>query len=169
MAEKVLAMLPHKGFILDIGCGQGPALEIFAEHGHSAHGIALNDDDVAECKTRGLNATKGDMHDLSAFDGQWFDLIWARHVLEHSPIPLYVLKQFGRIIPEGGLLYVEVPQPDGPCRHELDNQNHYSVFGMRAWVGLLKKAGFTLKEAGEIPLKTAAGPDKYFYFICINQ
>ena len=37
--------------ILDIGCGQGPALDIFKAKGYKAAvGIALNDEDVRICR-----------------------------------------------------------------------------------------------------------------------
>ncbi len=39
--------------ILDVGCGQGAALEYFNNKGFSPIGITLNDKDLLECKQKG--------------------------------------------------------------------------------------------------------------------
>src|SRR5687767_4849291 len=40
--------------ILDVGCGQGPALKAFRDRGLKAMGIALNYDDVDACRKDGF-------------------------------------------------------------------------------------------------------------------
>lgn len=52
-----------KGDIVDIGCGRGELLEIFDVAGITATGVDLNDEMVAECVQRGLNAQSGDALD----------------------------------------------------------------------------------------------------------
>ena len=63
----------QKARILDIGCGQGPALDIFLSKGYlSAIGITLNDEDVRVCRHKGHDVRKMDQSFLefpdSSFD-----------------------------------------------------------------------------------------------------
>ena len=47
-------LIDHGARILDIGCGQGPALNIFRDKGYrSVVGITLNDEDVRICRENG--------------------------------------------------------------------------------------------------------------------
>lgn len=150
--------------VLDVGCGQGVALELFKEYGCTAWGTSLNDQDLIALKMKGFNAFYRLQEDL---DGEWtglFDLVWARHVLEHSVAPYWALCEFWRVLKPGGWLYVEVPGPDTACNHE-SNQNHYAVMGARMWEFLLQKAGFEFSERNEIKLMTPAGPDVYFGWV----
>ncbi len=163
MAEVVAKLLHPDATLLDVGSGQGPALDWFTAHKFYATGITTNDADFNACEKNGHDVYKMDMHAMD-FSPESFDCVWARHVLEHSPIPLFVLFEFARVLKPGGILYSETPAPDTACCHEV-NQNHYSVLGSRAWSVLLQRAGFTILEARTIKLTTPAGPDVYFSFI----
>ncbi len=165
MLPKVCALIPAGGTALDIGCGQGPALEWFREHGFEAQGIGTNDDDLRACHLAGHDVHRCDMHALGEhFGDAAFDLVWARHVLEHSVAPFYVLHEFARVLKPGGILYVEVPMPDTACCHEA-NANHYSVLGARMWASLIQRSGFTIEASVKMDLQTQAGPDVYVGFI----
>jgi SAM-dependent methyltransferase len=162
MLPRVAAMA--SGRALDVGCGQGPALEIFKRLGVEAVGIALNPIDVWECKRRGLDAVEADQNDMSQFADGEFGLVWARHVIEHSIAPYWTLSEFHRVLSPGGILYVEVPAPDTSCGHET-NGNHYSVMGSKMWINLIHRSGFEVVSAQAINLQTQAGPDVYFAII----
>lgn len=160
----VIPKLPKACAVLDVGCGQGPALRIFRENQIDAIGITLNDEDLKACEAIGLNAVKMDQNDLT-FPDSCFDLVWARHVLEHSVAPYWTLQEFRRVLKPNALLYLEVPAPDTDCRHET-NQNHYSVLGERGWISLILRAKFRIEEGRTWTLGTPVGPDKYFSFLC---
>lgn len=166
MAALVAPLLPPGASVLDVGCGQGPALEWFKEHGHYPIGVTTNTADLRACEANGHEVYPVDMHAMSYRSFEWcpFDCVWARHVLEHSVIPFFVLHEFARVLKPGGILYVEVPMPDTPCNH-VANLNHYSVLGKDAWLCLIVRAGFELHEVREIGLQTMAGPDKYLSVI----
>lgn len=151
--------------ILDIGCGQGPALDIFRDRGYSsAVGITLNDEDVRICREKQHDVCKMDQSFLD-FPEASFDFIWARHVIEHSIFPYFTLTEFARILAQDGLLYLEMPAPETSCHHER-NPNHYSVLGFGAWVSLLDRSGFTVSEDVRFTFTTPMGPDEYWGFIC---
>lgn len=162
--ETVLKLKPldNGSLILDIGCGQGLALEEYKRRGLWATGITINKEDYAVCKKAGYRVELMDQSFLNFIDGA-FSLIWCRHCLEHSPFPLFTLSEFNRVLKADGLLYVEVPAPDTDCQHQT-NVNHYSVLGLSLWIELFKKAGFTVLDSIRIDLKTLAGPDIYWAF-----
>ena len=154
--------LDGAALVLDVGCGQGLALEIFMNKGIPAVGITVNEEDLAICQNEGYWARLMDQSFLD-FEGSAFSLIWCRHCLEHSPFSLFTLLEFNRVLKSDGLLYVEVPAPDTDCQHQT-NPNHYSVFGHSLWIETFKKAGFIVLDAIKIDLKTKAGPDIYWAF-----
>lgn len=151
--------------ILDIGCGQGPALNILRDKGYrSTVGITLNDEDVRICRKNGHDVRKMDQSFLEFTDAS-FDLVWARHVIEHSIFPYFTLAEFARVMAPGGTLYLEVPAPETSCHHET-NPNHYSVLGRGAWASLLGRCGFTVCDEATYSFTTGMGPDEYWGFIC---
>jgi ubiquinone/menaquinone biosynthesis C-methylase UbiE len=150
--------------ILDIGCGQGPALDILHAKGYSSVvGITLNDEDLRVCQEKGHDARKMDQSFLEFPDAS-FDFIWARHVIEHSIFPYFTLTEFARVLSPGGQLYLEVPAPETSCHHEK-NPNHYSVLCRGAWASLLESSGFSIIEEITLAFPTAMGPDEYWAFI----
>ncbi|MEO8114390.1 MAG: methyltransferase domain-containing protein, partial [Phenylobacterium sp.] len=124
--------------------------------------IALGDD-VEVCRAKGLDAREMDFSFLDFDDGR-FDLVWCRHVLEHSVFPYFTLSEMHRVLKPGGLLYLEAPAPDTACRHQT-NPNHYSVLGKSMWLELVRRAGFIDIGVTDVTLTTQAGPDLYWSFI----
>lgn len=159
MVEDKLLAPGHR--VLDVGCGQGFALRLFAQHGIEAVGVTLGEDYVV-CKRDGLNVREMDQSFLE-FGEQEFDALWCRHSLEHSPFPLFTLTGFHSVLKPNGLLYVEVPAPDTACHHE-SNANHYSVFGKSAWLSLFDRSGFEPIQSFDIKFSVPAGPDEYWAF-----
>lgn len=122
--------------VLDVGCGKtafmGP---YFTELGIKYTGITLGKEAV-EAKKTGQNILSMDMNFLE-FPDNSFDLIWARHVAEHSPMPLLTLMEWHRVC--SMFLCLVVPNPDHYGRTGL---NHYSVLYDDQWKFLLERAGF---------------------------
>lgn len=161
---RTAAALAPGARVLDVGCGQGVALTAFREAGLNAVGVTLSEEDRSVCDRLGYDVQRMDQSFLEFTAGE-FALVWCRHCLEHSVAPYFTLAEFRRVLMPGGFLYVEVPAPDTPCRHEW-NPNHYSVLGQNAWLALLTRAGFTVVEAFHINHETGVGPDVYLGFIC---
>lgn len=166
MLDKVLDLcaLRKPGRILDVGCGQGPALDVIRERGYHAVGITVNDEDLRVCREKGHEVYKMEQSFLDFPPGS-FDLIWARHCVEHSVMPFFTLYGFSAILQEGGFLYLEVPAPDTACHHE-QNVNHYSVLTRSSWDSLLKRCGFAIIWENVFEFKVPAGDDAYLMFVC---
>lgn len=148
--------------VLDVGCGQGGALELFRQNGLEAIGITLGPD-IEVCRQKGLDVIEMDMAFLDFADAE-FDFIWCRHALEHSVFPLFTLTELHRLLRAGGRIYVEVPAPDTVCHHE-QNPNHYSVLGKSMWVSLFRKARFDILLHGNLDFESPSGPDTYWAFL----
>jgi ubiquinone/menaquinone biosynthesis C-methylase UbiE len=126
--------------VLDIGCGWGFMANPFMLHGFDWHGITIGADfNHARrwLKRSGLDpkrVTNQDMTFLS-FGNQEFDLLFARHVLEHSPFPIITLMEWRRITKVGGYLCLVMPAPHW---WQYGGRNHYSIVPQKAvrfWLG----------------------------------
>lgn len=163
VAEEIAKLIPVDGKILDVGCGQGPALEWFSKNSFHIIGITTNPEDLSACRSSGFETLPMDQNCLRADWKDEFNLVWARHVLEHSIAPFWTLMEFNRVLKTGGILYAEVPAPDTASDHET-NQNHYAVMGWKMWASLLTRAGFEIVHAAQRPLVTLLGADLYLSF-----
>ena len=151
--------------VLDIGCGRGIALRIFKGMGLDATGITLGYDDLEFCLDSGYDVRKMDMSFLDFGDGE-FDLVWARHCLEHSPMPIITLYEFGRILRDGGFLYVEVPEDLSP---HLENPNHYSLLSDHLWQSLFRRAGFRLRYRTQFTIDLKDWTDIYWGYWLVKN
>ena len=147
--------------VLDVGCGHGVALAKLAEYGAVAKGLTFGED-FAECKRKGLDVVQMDMSFLE-FPDETFDLVWARHSLEHSLFPYFTLHVLFSALRHGGLLYAEVPAADTSANHQL-NPNHYSCLTRSSWISLFKRVGFQLLDAIDIEVQLMCGPDTWYSF-----
>jgi len=160
------ALVPDRNAeILDIGAGSGYALDLFGREGHRAIGVNYIKADADACRVKGLDCVEGDMHALRPYWGGKADIVWARHVLEHSPFPLLALYEFRRVLKPGGLLYIEVPSGGTACEHE-SNPSHFSIFSQKAWACLLVRSGFEILTETQLTFRAIAGEDCYFAWLC---
>lgn len=122
---------------LDVGCGQGHALAMLAEYAERVEGVTLGDDyDV--CQAQGMPVQKADMSFLPYDDGE-FDLVFARHALEHSPMPLLTLMEWQRVSRKWLVLVVPSLTSFG-----WYGRNHYYVLLPQQWTGLIERAGWEI-------------------------
>jgi SAM-dependent methyltransferase len=171
ITDQMIAALAKAGVVaagqrvLDVGCGQGLALERFAKLGLKPTGITLGSD-YSICLAKGYDARDMDQSFLE-FPDQEFDLLWCRHVLEHSVFPFFTLSEFHRVTKPGGHVYIEVPAPDTAetaSRHE-NNPNHYSVLGKSMWQELFRRANLSLIQTIDIHPPLVQGPETYWAFL----
>jgi ubiquinone/menaquinone biosynthesis C-methylase UbiE len=156
--------IPKDAKILDVGCGQAPAMDILRSMNFKTVGITIDDEDIKVCRQKGHEVYKMDQSFLN-FPDDSFEFIWARHCIEHSIFPFFTLSEFFRVLKPGYYLYLEVPAPDTSCKHET-NLNHYSVLSKSMWSSLINRTGFIILEQIDLTFTVLAGPDQYWTFIC---
>ncbi len=93
---------------LDIGCGNGELIRNMNSFGWSFEGVEFNSDAVNACRSIGIKVFHGNLHD-AAFEDNCFDLITARHLIEHIPDPNAFMQEVSRILKRGGSLVIETP------------------------------------------------------------
>lgn len=150
-----------KGKLLDLGCGSGYAMERLQALGLSdLTGLTLSHDDAEAARARGFTVVEQDMSFTDLPDAS-YKYLWVRHALEHSPFPLLTLLEFHRLLEPGGKIYIEMPSPQ--CTRVLEEyDNHYSIMGPRQWSALMRRAGFNIKDAGEIRFEIKSNEDPDF-------
>ncbi len=169
--EQIYVQFPPESYpkILDVGCGSGVALEIYKAKGYAPTGITINAEEYKICEEKGFNVFLMDQSFLD-FEDENFNIIWARHVIEHSMMPYYTLIEFKRVLKTDGMLYIEVPAPDTIFNHQ-NNPFHFSTLTKSAWTSLIKRAGFNIIDILEIPLVSTEtdGEDFYWAFLCAKK
>lgn len=117
IAERLAPYLPRlagRGPVLDLGCGRGEALALFAGAGIPAHGVDGSAAMVARCQERGLTAEHGDLFEhLARQAAGSLGGVVSFHVIEHLPpaeVDRLVRLAF-RALEPGGVLILETPNP----------------------------------------------------------
>ncbi len=109
--DRVPLFRPAK--VLDIGPAMGwEAIQLRERYG-SVHCVTLFEQEAAALRRLGLEVTVCDMHRLPAGWTQRFDIVFASHVLEHSPAPYVALSEWLRVLKVGGWLAVVMPNAGG--------------------------------------------------------
>lgn len=147
--RSVTNVLPGPGRILDIGCATGLFLSGMKERGWEVLGIELNEQAAAYARERmGLDIITGNFLETD-LPNHYFDVISLWDVLEHLPDPLPVLKKISKIIRPGGLLVLNLPNPEsweakrfGPLWIGWDLPRHLNLFPLPLLSALLEKVGF---------------------------
>ena len=101
--------------VLDIGCGRGEMIQVLQEAGIAARGIDSNDDSIALCLAKGLNAEKADLFTyLSDLPDASLGGVICSQVVEHLPparLPEMIRLVHAKLR-SGGLLAFETPNPE---------------------------------------------------------
>ena len=100
----------EKGWLLDVGCGFGFFVKRAAERGWVAHGVDVSEVGVGFARGRlGLEfVQRADLLQAHYPSGR-FQAVTFWNCLEHLPLPRETLDEAGRILCEGGVLMVRVP------------------------------------------------------------
>lgn len=136
--------------VLDVGCGQGQFAEAFKTLGIEWHGVTLGTD-YEICKSKGLEVYQEDFTFINWVQEDYYDLVFARHALEHSPFPLITLMEWNRV--SNGYLCVILPNPLGLLGTShvgaYKGRNHYSVMTKEHFAWLAERAGWRLLKFEE--------------------
>jgi len=118
--------IPRNSSIVDVGCGDGVALQVFKKLGFTTvMGVDMNREKIKVAKETGYEVLEADMQNLNMFKAGQFDIVYCSHTLEHAYYPSKVLKEFNRILKSNGELYVVLPYPD---TNYLDEEGHVAKY-----------------------------------------
>ena len=148
MIEKVL---PHaaQGRWLDVGFGNGSLLFTAYEYGFEPVGTDLRSANVDLMNSLGIEAYCSDICALSL--DRTCSVVSMADVLEHMPYPKDGLIAAHRLMDEGGVLLISMPNMDNVVWLALDQANsnpywgeieHYHNFSRSRLYALLRETGF---------------------------
>ena len=112
--EPYLPRLAGRGEVLDLGCGRGEALAVFAGAGIPARGVDGSEAMVEECRRQGLRAERADLfEELARTPEASLGGIVSFHVIEHLPGGALdrLVRLARRALKPGGVLILETPNP----------------------------------------------------------
>ena len=141
--DSLIAHVPNDAKdVLDVGAGNGYIVNKLIEKGMNAIGTTICYEDV---EIYGL--TYSDMHNL-IFEDKSFDVVIARHVLEHALSPRLALREIWRVLRDNGTFLVETPiNYEGV---EYNNKTHFYYFMPKQYNNLLERNGFTIQSVGVV-------------------
>ena len=113
--ENYLDYFTGKTRVIDLGCGRGEMLELLKEKGIPALGIDGDQESVAICQSKGLNARVADLFEwLENEPDEAYEVLFCSQVIEHLPpleLPKFV-KNCAKKLQKGGVLILETPNPE---------------------------------------------------------
>ena len=132
--------------VIDIGCSSGQMLRLLKQDGLKAKGIDISKRAVEECKKNGFDAilANGKKTGLK----EKFDFLIASDVLEHIENEGATVKEWNRLLMQGGKAIVFVPAFQSLwSSHDVANQ-HLRRYSLKKLELLFKKNGFKIKKSG---------------------
>lgn len=147
------------GHILDIGCGRGLFLHLMRKHGWKVAGVEFDEETALHVsKAYGFKVIPSEF--ISELPDKSFDVITLFHVLEHTISPQMTINECKRLLKEGGLLVIEVPNLSSlqasigkKAWFHLDlphHSYHFLEVGIKA---LLKKNSFRILRVKQFSLE----------------
>lgn len=153
--EQELTDTVHSGRsprVLDVGCGDGRDLDLFARLGWETFGVEIGTSAVRQARARGHRVEQGPFDAFRRPPEGGFDLVRLRHVLEHLPDPPAALRRAFELLEPEGRILIEVPNPGGWLARlagayywQLDPPRHLVLLSKPALEGLLVRAGFRIE------------------------
>lgn len=137
-----------EGKVLDVGCGQAFLSQPFEKMGLEWKGVAIGEDvKFAKAKLAGLGMDQNAVQEADMtflpFEDKEFDLVFARHVLEHSPFPILTLMEWRRVTAANGHLCLVAPAPHWWLYR---GRNHYSIVPMPLLKWWCQRAGWAIEH-----------------------
>ena len=131
---------PRQGRVLEIGSGLGHLLEWLVDR-YAVFGTDINPWALAQAKK---NVSKGNFvllsaEDLAAFPDSCFQIVIAKHVVEHLSNPEKAISEMSRVLASGGLLLLATPNLDSASR----------IIKKDRWIGYKDSTHISLKPPSE--------------------
>lgn len=148
--------VPTHTRVIDVCCGQGDWTDRLVQMGYKVTSVDL---DISQCSS----AIKADMHDLSMFEDNSFDVVFCTGSFEHAFAPFIVLSEFCRVLRDGGYIMLTLPMEDN--EQMLADAGHYNAISKKQMELMYgKKLGFTIihHESGNYDPKSVVGPHQIF-------
>lgn len=131
--------------IVDLGCGSGRLLDTLAQLG-SVSALDMNPDSVEIAKSRGHEDVQVGKVEALPWEDETFDLLTSLDVLEHTADDRVALREYRRVVRDGGRLLITVPAYEALwSSHDVQNQ-HYRRYDRPMLRQLAGDVGLTVER-----------------------
>ena len=136
---------PPSGRVLEIGCGLGHLLGWLVDR-YELFGTDINPWALRDASK---NVPEGNFlllsaQDLSVFPGEVFQVVIAKHVVEHLSNPERAIAEFSRVLVPGGILLLATPNTSSIARSVKRNDwigykdpTHISLWSPEQWTSTM--------------------------------
>jgi SAM-dependent methyltransferase len=154
-ALRVVTAARPGGELLDVGCGPGKFMTRLRATGWSGPMRGLEPDPAAAERAAGLLGVPVRVGGVELLPDEppGLSAVVLRHVIEHVPEPLQVLRDIHTLLLPGGALYLGTPDARalsarvfGRYWHGYDPPRHLFAFTAEGVRALLERAGFALER-----------------------
>ena len=170
VAERYLKSQSNKAkSMIDIGCGEGFALNHFHSIGYLVKGLDFSEAGVKNNHPHLLgNLKSGDLFESISEEiltENRYDLVWLQNVLEHVIDPVGLLKSLSKLLSRGGVAVITVPNDFSKTQHALLKEkcitdqfwvcppDHISYFNNENLLTLIENTGWEcLNMISDIPV-----------------
>ena len=149
-------------FILDVGCGDGYAMQKMIELGYeNVQGVTLHKEEWDQCKEKELSVHLMN-YNFSTLMDRFFHVIWMRQSLQYSFQPYYTMLELNRTLRINGWLYIEVPDTSnvGLPLGTLNKDTYEKLFNA---------SGFEIIQSDSITLSSGDISEKHNFFALIKR
>lgn len=155
-----------KGFLIDVGCGNGSKLTLAAQLGWKTLGIEMDESAVLAARARGLLVVQGGYERLAGYLGQ-ADCVVCSHVLEHVHQPLHLLRLLLASLKADGVLLLSAPNAASTLRRHygenwrgLEAPRHLAIPDADWLTQWMCNEGFDCSQVPSHPLETATESER---------
>jgi len=142
--REVLRKFPPKGWVADIGGGNGFVAQFLQKSGYEMVLVEPGEDGIRLAQQRGIRQIVGTTLQDAEFQPNSIPAAGLFDTLEHIRDDLGILKDLHGILKPGGRLYITVPSYQGLRSVEDDYVGHVHRYSRKALIRILDQAGFVM-------------------------
>lgn len=137
---------PRTGRVLELGCGLGHLLVWLVDR-YQVYGADVNHWALTQASRNvpGGKFLHSSAEDLGALPSDYFQIVIAKHVLEHLHHPEHAIAEINRVLGPGGVLLIATPNTESlalPIKKEswigYKDKTHVSLWPPEKWIGELQ-------------------------------
>jgi len=152
----ILNHFDKKAKVLDIGCADGDFSEKLIKLGFKCYGLETEKEAIKESTSKGIIVKKGSFLEKFPFEDNYFDIVFAGEVIEHTVNDTGFLNETNRVLKKNGMLILTTPNLVslgnrllmlfGKLPRFAYSEFHYRVYNEKNIIEKIKNAGFKINK-----------------------